>query len=188
MNLLPVLEGLLFLVGDEGIEPNRLKDILEIDEKELNLLLEKLAKSYDENRGLKLEYLGGKYKLTTKKEHKEYYEKLTELEDSKTLSPAALETLVIIAYNQPITRAQVDEMRGVSSQHIIRRLVARNLVKASGKSTLPGRPNLYETTSDFLDYFGLSTINDLPKIDESEETNTEETELFTSIYKEDVEK
>ena len=80
-------------------------------------------------------------------------------------------------------------MRGVSSAHIIRRLVARNLVKASGKSTLPGRPNLYATTSDFLDYFGLSTINDLPKLDESNAGEaSEEKDLFTSIYKEDVEK
>lgn len=181
MNLLPVLEGLLFLVGDEGIEPNRLKDILEIDEKELNLLLEKLAKSYDENRGLKLEYLGGKYKLTTKKEHKEYYEKLTELEDSKTLSPAALETLVIIAYNQPITRIQIDEIRGVFSGHIVRRLVLKNLVKEMGKSDSPGRPNLYGTTDDFLDYFGLKSITDLPKIEE-EEKNEEETNLFESKY------
>ena len=74
-------------------------------------------------------------------------------------------------------------MRGVSSAHIIRRLVARNLVKASGKSTLPGRPNLYATTSDFLDYFGLSTIKDLPKLDEESSGGIkEEKDLFTSIY------
>ena len=75
-------------------------------------------------------------------------------------------------------------MRGVSSTHMIRRLVAKGLLKEAGKSTMPGRPNLYKTTSDFLDYFGLATLNDLPEIDKTEKPN-EESDLFTSIYKEE---
>ena len=107
------------------------------------------------------------------------YQKLIETPESNTLSPAALETLAIIAYNQPITRIEIDEMRGVNNVHMIRKLV-----KEVGKSTMPGRPNLYGTTSEFLDYFGLSSIKELPLIVKEEEPLENDTELFTSIYKE----
>ena len=116
-----------------------------------------------------------------------YYEKLLENPSSHVLSQAALEVLAIIAYNQPITRAEVDEMRGVASGFMIRKLVAKGLIKEAGKSTLPGRPNLYKTTSEFLDYFGLATINDLPQMVEVLDEDNEK-ELFTSIYKEEKEK
>ena len=188
MNLTGVVEGILFVVGDEGITLKDLAETLELGVPETKAILKELQSEYEkDNRGIRISFLGDAFKLTTKKEHKEYYEKLVDQGEPTPLSQASLETLAIIAYNQPITRVQVDEMRGVSSQHIIRRLVARNLVKASGKSSLPGRPNLYATTSDFLDYFGLSTIGDLPKL-EDEESTSEEKELFTSIYKEDIEK
>ena len=112
--------------------------------------------------------------------------KLVENPENNLLSPSSLEVLAIVAYNQPITRVEIDEMRGVSSSHVIRRLVAKGLLKEAGKSTLPGRPNLYKTTSDFLDYFGLATIEDLPSIDLNKyNNNEEEKELFTSIYKEE---
>lgn len=167
MELVPVIEGILFLVGDEGISIEELKNILEIDEKTLAKNLTELKQEYEkENRGLKLDYLGNKFKLTTKKEHKKYYEKLKEEEISSTLSEAALEALVIIAYNQPITRVKVDEIRGVGSSHLIRKLLLMNLIKEMGKSDAPGRPNLYGTTDEFLDYFGLKTIKDLPEIKE----------------------
>lgn len=185
MNLLPVLEGILFLVGDDGINLDRLKEVLEIEEKEIKELIEKLKEKYEkEDSGLSLEYLGGKYKITTKKEHKEYYERLTETEENAALTPATLETLVIIAYNQPITRIKVDEIRGVFSGNLIRRLVLKDLVKEVGKSDGPGRPNLYGTTDRFLDYFGLKTIDELPKI-ESEEEIDEEKNLFESKYTEE---
>lgn len=188
MNLTGVVEGILFVVGDEGITLSDLSETLGISVDETKAILKELQNEYEKDtRGIRISFLGDAFKLTTKKEHKEYYEKLVDQGELTPLSQASLETLAIIAYNQPITRVEVDEMRGVSSQHIIRRLVARNLVKASGKSDLPGRPNLYETTSDFLDYFGLSTISDLPKL-EDEVNESKETELFTSIYKEDVEK
>lgn len=182
MNLLGVLEGILFVVGDEGITLDDVCKILEISMDDAKELLLKLKASYEsEDRGIRISYLGDSFKLTTKKEHKKYYEKLISNPTNNTLSPSSLETLAIIAYNQPITRIEVDELRGVSSAHIIRRLVAKGLVKESGKSTMPGRPNLYKTTSDFLDYFGLPSINDLPKI-ESEVDNGSK-ELYTSIYK-----
>ena len=188
MNLLGVLEGILFVVGDEGVTLTQISDILNIELEEAKRLLMELKKSYDaDNRGIRISYLGDAFKLTTKKEHKEYYQKLIENPESNTLSPAALEVLAIIAYNQPITRLEVDEMRGVNNGQMIRKLIAKGLIKEAGKSTMPGRPNLYATTSEFLDYFGLSSISELPTILTKEEPTEEETELFTSIYKEKAE-
>lgn len=187
MNLLGILEGILFVVGDEGITLNQICEILNVDLEESKRLLMELKKTYEtEDRGIRISYLGDAFKLTTKKEHKEYYQRLIETPESNTLSPAALETLAIIAYNQPITRAEIDEMRGVNNVHMIRKLLAKGLIKEVGKSTMPGRPNLYGTTSEFLDYFGLSSIKELPLIVKEEEPAENEAELFTSIYKEDI--
>ena len=184
MNKVGILEGLLFVVGDEGISLDKICSILEIKTEEAKSILKELQMSYEsENRGIRISFLGNSFKLTTKKEHKDYYQKLLMDEGSSTLSNAALEVLAIIAYNQPITRVEIDEMRGISSIHIVRKLIAKDLVKISGKSDLPGRPNLYKTTSDFLDYFGLSTLSDLPEIKKNNSAETEQ-ELFTSIYKE----
>ena len=186
MNLLGVLEGVLFVVGDEGITLNQICEILNVDLEESKRLLMELKKTYEtEDRGIRISYLGDAFKLTTKKEHKEYFQRLIETPESNTLSPAALETLAIIAYNQPITRVEIDEMRGVNNVHMIRKLLAKGLIKEVGKSTMPGRPNLYGTTSEFLDYFGLSSIKELPLIVKDEEPADNETELFTSIYKEE---
>jgi segregation and condensation protein B len=186
-----VLEGLLFVVGEEGLTFDQIEDVLEIDEEESKRLLYELKHDYeDENRGLRIDFLGNRFKLTTKYEHREYYQKLLENPETNTLSQAALETLAIIAYNEPITRVQIDAMRGVGSTQIIRKLVAKGFIKEVGRSDLPGRPILYETTSEFLDYFGLSTIKDLPDmnsfIEESEKEDNEKSDLYTSKYKEEV--
>lgn len=186
-----VLEGLLFVVGEEGLTFDQIEDVLEIDEEESKRLLYELKHDYeDENRGLRIDFLGNRFKLTTKYEHREYYQKLLENPETNTLSQAALETLAIIAYNEPITRVQIDAMRGVGSTQIIRKLVAKGFIKEVGRSDLPGRPILYETTSEFLDYFGLSTIKDLPDmnsfIEEIEKEDNEESDLYTSKYKEEV--
>lgn len=190
MNLIGVLEGLLFVVGDEGLTLSQICEILDVDLATAKGLLKDLKAQYDSsNHGIRISYLGDAFKLTTKKEHKEYYQKLVENPESNTLSQAALETLAIIAYNQPITRVEIDEMRGVSTIHMIRRLLAKGLIKEVGKSTMPGRPNLYGTTKEFLDYFGMSSINDLPKIEQvTDEAIDEEKDLFKSIYKEDIDK
>lgn len=187
MNLIGVLEGILFVVGDEGATLSEMSDILGVSVEEVKKLLMELKASYEQdNRGLRISYLGDAFKLTTKPEHKEYYQKLIENPENNMLSQAALETLAIIAYHQPITRVELDEIRGVNNGHMIRKLIAKGLVKEAGKSTMPGRPNLYRTTHEFLDYFGLATLDDLPEIDTIDST-TETKELFTSIYKEDVE-
>jgi len=186
MNKLGILEGILFVVGDEGINLNSLCEIMEITNEEAKELLLTLKSNYEtDDRGIRISYLGDAFKLTTKEEHKEYYQKLIENPDTNILSPSTLEVLAIIAYNQPITRVEVDEMRGVSSSHIIRKLVAKGLVKEAGKSKMPGRPNLYRTTHEFLDAFGLASLSELPEINETKNLE-EETELFTSIYKEGI--
>ncbi len=185
MNKEAILEGLLFIVGDEGLTLDNICEIMLIDKSEAQELLKKLREEYNkDNRGIRISFIGESFKLTTKQEHKEYYQKLITTRGSNTLSQAALETLAIIAYNQPITRMEVDELRGISSINMIRKLMAKDLVKISGKSSLPGKPNLYRTTSEFLDYFGLATLGDLPDLPNINKAKEEEQELFTSIYKE----
>lgn len=187
MNWQAVLEGLLFVVGDEGLTIDQVKNILLITEEQVKELINNLREKYDSNEsGIHLEFLGNTFKLTTKKEHKDYYQKLLLDDEAKVLSQAALETLAIIAYNQPITRVKIDDIRGVSSALMVRKLVAKGLVKEIGRSDLPGRPILYQTTNDFLDYFGLASINDLPSFDEflATEEVKEEQDLYTSSYKE----
>ena len=186
MKLEGVLEGLLFVQGDEGITLEEICKILEVSMEEAKSLLMNLKKAYEnEDRGLRIRFLGNAFKLTTKEEHRAYYQKLLTQENSSSLSPAALEVLAIVAYNEPITRVEIDEMRGLSSDYTLRKLIAKGFIKEAGKSTMPGRPNLYKTTHEFLDYFGLATKEDLPKIDIESEKNSEEQDLFTSIYKED---
>ena len=180
-----IVEGILFVVGNEGIEKSRLLSLLEIKEDELNNIISNLKADYaNVNRGINIEFFANRYKLVTKKEHKVYYEKLVEVEKNDELSQSALETLAVIAYNSPITRSYVDEIRGVDSSYQIRKLVYRNLIKEVGRSELPGRPILYSVTDEFLDYLGLSSLEQLPKLEEviiSEDTFTD---LYNSKYKE----
>lgn len=186
MNKQGVLEGLLFVVGDDGLTLKQISELLGENIDTCKEILLSLKQSYEaEDRGIRISYLGDAFKLTTKKEHKDYYQKLIVNPNTNTLSQAALETLAIIAYNQPITRIEIDELRGVNNTWLLRKLVAKGLIKEVGKSTMPGRPNLYGTTSDFLDYFGLSTIKDLPKIEPQKEEKVSG-DLFNSIYKEEV--
>lgn len=187
MNLVAVLEGLLFVSGEEGLSVEKLKEVLEVDNEQLSKLVEKLHASYfSSDRGLRLDVLGNRLKLTTKKEHKSFYQKLVANEELP-LSQAALETLAIIAYNEPITRGKIDEIRGISSGHLVRKLLARNLIKEVGRSELPGRPYLYGVTNEFLDYFGLSSTKELPPLEEEIE-ELDEIDLFTSKYQEEIEK
>ena len=185
-----VLEGLLFVVGEDGLSLDQISDVLDIKVDEAKELVKELKSDYEsEERGLRIDFLGNKFKLTTKSEHKDYYSKLIENPTTNKLSQAALETLAIIAYNEPITRIKIDNLRGVSTVQIIRKLVAKGLIKESGRSDLPGRPILYETTDEFLDYFGLSSLEDLPDmsvfINKSQEEDSDDEDLYSSKYRED---
>ena len=186
-NKLAALEGLLFVVGDDGLSLNQMMEILEIEHDEAISLINKLKEEYEnKERGIRLHFLGNTFKLTTKEEHKKYYQKLLVNEENNTLSNSALETLAIVAYNEPITRVEVDEIRGVQTSQMIRKLVAKGLLKECGRSELPGRPILYKTTSEFLDYFGLSDISELPKITPKSEQENNEVDLYHSRYEEEV--
>ena len=178
-----IVEGLLYVQGDIGITIKEIMDILEIDEDKAKELVINLKNYYDENnRGLRINFLGNTIKLTTREEHREYYQKLLEEPSTNTLSQSALETLAIIAYNEPITRGGVEAFRGVDSAYVMRRLLAKGLIKECGRSEEAGRAILYKTTDDFLDYFGLASKDDLPSVELLEEDCTPK-DLYTSIYK-----
>ncbi len=178
------LEGLLFLVGDDGLTLEQISTILEISKDDtLNYLDELKIKYENKDSGLLIKKFGSLYKITTKNEYSNYYKKLEEISNIRSLSQSALETLAIIAYNEPITRAQVDELRGINSTQMIRNLVAKDLIKEVGKCNAPGKPTLYGVTDGFLDYFGLSDIKDLPKIELEKDDG--EVDLYKSKYSEE---
>lgn len=183
MNYEAVLEGMLFVIGDDGLTISQIKEVLELNDEEAKNLILSLKEKYEQSdRGIRINYLGNTFKLTTKTEHKEYYKKLIENPETNTLTQSALETLAIIVYNEPVTRIMVDEIRGVSSRDIIRKLVAKGLVKEVGRSDMPGRPILYKTTSEFLDYFGISSKDDLPKFEMQFENSVRDVDLYESKY------
>lgn len=184
MDLKGVVEGLLFISGDEGLTRDTLSSILEVNSEIVDNLINVLIKDYsNSNRGIRIEEFGDVLKLVTKSEYKDYMKKLVP-DDEDFLTQSNLETLAIIAYNQPITRAQIEEVRGVSSSHIIRKLLIRDLICEFGRSDLPGKPILYGTSDYFLDYFGLSSLDELPNI-ELDEVSDDEKNLFESRYKEE---
>lgn len=181
-----VLEGLLFISGNDGINIDNIKEILELSKEETLELINQLEEDYKNNdRGIEIKKFGDLYKLTTKIEHKKYYSKLADLSNLRTLSQSALETLAIIAYNEPITRVQIDEIRGVNSSQMIRNLIAKDFIKEVGKSDAIGKPNLYGITNQFLDYFGISSKDELPKFEEIKQND--EVELYNSKYTEEIE-
>ena len=180
-----ILEGLLFVVGDEGLTIEQIQELLEIDEDIAKETVNLLRNRYESDEyGIQLSFLGNAFKLTTKKEHRDYYQKLIENPSTNTLSQAALETLAIIAYNEPVTVQDVDTIRGINSREMIRRLMAKGFVKEVGKSEGIGRATTYATTRDFLDYFGLSSKEELPKYEEIKE-EVDDLDLYQSKYKEE---
>ena len=183
MNYKSLIEGLLFVSGDEGLTLIDLCSIIGVSDDVILGSLNELINDYENSdRGIRIELFGESYKLVTKKEYKDYLKKLVPDEED-LLTQSNLETLAIIAYNQPITRMQVEEIRGVNSSHVIRKLLMRDLICEKGRSDLPGRPILYGTTDFFLDYFGINSLDQLPQI-ELPESDDSETNLFESKYKE----
>lgn len=176
-----IIEGLLFLAGEEGIS---LKQLAEVTEQRQDLITDALLdmkNSFERaGRGLQIVQIAGNYQLTTLPQHAPYFEKLAYSPSRSTLSQAALETLSIIAYRQPITRIEVEEIRGVKSERAIHTLVNKDLIEEVGRAEAIGRPILYGTTKAFLDYFGLASLKDLPDLAEYEATDQieEETQLL----------
>ena len=188
MNYKSIVEGLLFVSGDEGLSLKEICDITEKSKEEISQILKELYNDFDsENRGIHIEFLGNKFKLTTKKEHKDFYKKLIKSEQDSPLSQSALETLAIIAYTGPITRIEIDEIRGVNSSYLIRKLLLKGLIEETGRAETAGRAILYNITPRFLDYFGLGSINELPKVElEDTANNNPNLDLFNTKYKEET--
>lgn len=163
-----ILEGLLFIAGDEGLNAAQIQSCMEDDTKaeEIEQLLDEMMKDYlkDNDRGFELVRYGGIYKFVSKEEIHPFAERLFSSAKIATLSQAALETLAIIAYKQPITRAEIEEIRGVGCDMMVRKLLARNLIKECGRSDAPGRPFLYEVTEEFMDVFKLESLKELPDL------------------------
>ncbi|MCI0184085.1 MAG: SMC-Scp complex subunit ScpB [Acidibacillus sp.] len=164
---LSVLEGLLFVAGSEGLSDKQIATVLEMDEQDVYDLCMKLEeKQQREGRSFLIMRIASVWQLNTLATLTPYLRKLALVPAPAPLSQAALETLAIIAYRQPITRSDIEEIRGVKAEKAIATLVARGLIKEAGRAEGPGRPFLFETTSEFLDYFGLQNSNDLPPIGE----------------------
>ena len=160
-----IVEGLLFASGDEGITIKQLSTIINMNDLFIQQLLEELATEYDrEHRGILLIRNDNVFHLTTKPEHSQYYQKMLESPHRTKLSQAALETLAIISYKQPITRLEIEEVRGVNSDRAVQTLQARSLVTEVGRKDTIGRPMLFGTTKEFLFYFGLTSLSELPPL------------------------
>ncbi|WP_433946394.1 SMC-Scp complex subunit ScpB [Paenibacillus sp. SN-8-1] len=176
-----IIEGLLFLAGDEGLTVKQLAEVLDQRSEVIVDALKDMKKSFKKaGRGLQIISIAGGYQLATLPEHAPYFEKLAYSPSRSSLSQAALETLSIIAYRQPITRIEIEEIRGVKSERAIHTLVNKDLIEEVGRAEAIGRPILYGTTKAFLDYFGLGSLVDLPEMDQFENTENleEETQLL----------
>ena len=172
-----ILEGLLFLSGDEGITKQQMVQCMDedFDASSIEEILDALMQDYlSETHGIELVRFGGVYKFVSKESIHTYAERLFSSTKMSTLSNAAMETLAIIAYKQPITRAEIEEIRGVGCDMMVRKLLARNLIKECGRSDAPGRPFLYEVTEEFMDTFKLESLKELPDLPEYKDMSDEE--------------
>ncbi|WP_434296611.1 SMC-Scp complex subunit ScpB [Clostridium sporogenes] len=161
-----IIESLLFMSG----EPINIKDlatILNCKQDKVSLLLNEMKNNYaSKDRGIKILIYNKAVQLVTKPENSIYVEKLLKTNIRQSLSQAALETLSIIAYKQPITRVAIDEIRGVKSDRAIYTLLEKNIIKECGRLEVPGKPILYGTTEEFLKFFGLDSIESIPNLED----------------------
>ncbi|MCK5226509.1 MAG: SMC-Scp complex subunit ScpB [Planctomycetes bacterium] len=161
-----VAEAVLF-ASDEPLTAERLANITETTVKEIRQHIQNLNEKYTANaNSFRIEEIAGGYQMLTLSQYNHWLKKLLRVRGDNKLSPAALETLAIIAYKQPVIRADVEAIRGVATGEIIRALMYKGLVKIAGRAEVLGRPMLYGTTKKFLEVFGLNTLKDLPKVEE----------------------
>ena len=187
MNEIAAIETLLFVAGDEGLALSELSSLLTCSTQHAYHLLMELQKECEtcETRGLTLLEVGDQYQLATKKDYADIIRTYAVSPLSTNLSQAALETLAIIAYKQPLTRMEIDEIRGVQTSGSLQKLMIRGLIEGKGRVDGPGRAILYGTTHYFLDYFGLKKLSELPKMSEIESKNSEkESDLFFERFNE----
>lgn len=183
-NIQPIIEGLLFLSGENGITIGELVAILNVDPMEVENNMKKIEKKYQKDDfGIKLIQTAQSYKFCTKPEYGDFFKKYANFQYNDIIPKSCLETLAIIAYNQPITKFNIEEIKGVSPSHTIQILLNRELVQIVGRSEEIGRPNLYGITDKFLDYLGINTLDDLPSLREYKvkDEEQEQSELFTDL-------
>lgn len=175
----------MFAAGDEGLSLKELAEITELSKQEIRMMLNEMIMEWKlERRGIQIVQVAKVYQITTLAEHAEYFEKLASAPTRSQLSRAALETLAIIAYRQPITRLEIEEIRGVKTDRTVQLLQRKGLVRETGRGEGPGRPILLGTTKEFLDYFGLNRIEELPAPDSLfnwQEMEQERRELFERL-------
>lgn len=162
-----ILEVLIF-ISQEPLNREKMKEVLgELPDEELEAALNSLLSDYASGgRGIQVVQSGGGYLFTTKPEHDQWVRRLLQIEKKTKLSSAALETLSIIAYHQPITQAEISAIRGVDSTYCLKSLLQKKLIKIVGRKKAPGNPLVYRTSERFLQYFGLNSLDDLPKEEE----------------------
>lgn len=162
----PLLEALLFVSGDP-ITLADLKGITDLPEADIKQSLEELIEDYRRaDRGILIMEIANGYQMVTNPAHATWVRKMKNTGTSGRLSLPALETLAIIAYNQPIIKAEVEQIRGVNSDGVVKNLLDKRLIKIVGRKEVPGKPLLYGTTREFLQYFGLKDLTELPTIQE----------------------
>lgn len=162
----------MLFASDRPLNVNRIAEALgdSIDKDVVEVILEELGAHIEgEDMPYRLREISGGYQLTTLPEYAPYIRRMLDIKKSAKLSKAVLETLAIIAYRQPVTRPDVESIRGVSVSHAFNQLQERNLIKAVGVADVPGRPRLYRTTDDFLDHFGIKSLKEMPSIEELQE-------------------
>ena len=180
-HMLAILEGLLFLCGDDGLSIEQAAASMDASEEYVAELFDDLQKYYlQESRGIEIARFGEKYRFLSKAFIHEAAKKLFQTSTEAKLSNAALETLAIIAYKQPITRVEIEEIRGVSADVMLRKLVARGLIQEDGRSEAAGRPILYSVTDEFLDSFKLLSLDELPELPQFGTEDSDNGELFHS--------
>ena len=179
--MLAILEGLLFLCGDDGLFIEQAAASMDATEEYVAELFDELQKYYlQESRGIEIARFGEKYRFLSKAAIHDAAKKLFQTSTEAKLSNAALETLAIIAYKQPITRVEIEEIRGVGADVMLRKLVARGLIQEDGRSEAAGRPILYSVTDEFLDSFKLLSLDELPELPQFGTEETDNGELFHS--------
>ena len=179
--MLAILEGLLFLCGDDGLSIEQAAASIDATEEYVAELFDELQKYYlQESRGIEIARFGEKYRFLSKAAIHDAAKKLFQTSTEAKLSNAALETLAIIAYKQPITRVEIEEIRGVGADVMLRKLVARGLIQEDGRSEAAGRPILYSVTDEFLDSFKLLSLDELPELPQFGTEDADNGELFHS--------
>jgi segregation and condensation protein B len=165
-NIKSIIEGLLFAFGDP-LEDKEISKVVNIPVKDVNKYLQEMKAEFDEQkRGIRIIKMNNFYQLATRPEHYDFIKTVVISRNQRNLSNASLETLTIIAYKQPITKMEIDEIRGVKSDKSIETLMQRKLIREMGRLDRPGKPILYGTSDEFLKFFGIECIEDLPNIEE----------------------